>query len=206
MNRLLLIGTITAMGTAASPTRAFVQTAAPAQSAAPAPELSDHPPTPARTRTDPQQYLGTAKQLLDAVPTKSLDGNGQTRLSHLREDFANLVTTYQTHAVTAPTSAASVAKGAKGPATDVVAWEMKFSDVERDLTLILGGGSSRSVSPTTAVKTTGHTDSTERPTGTDSSIAAPEIGVKHLDPDVRMQLEQVRTSVELFYDATGRTP
>jgi hypothetical protein len=37
-------------------------------------------------------------------------------------------------------------------------------------------------------------------------VAVQEIGVKKLDPNVRTQLEQVRTSVELFYDATGRSP
>jgi hypothetical protein len=101
---------------------------------------------------------------------------------------------------------------------------MKFGDVERDLTLILGGGSSRSVRSTTAVGTTGVVGSAAEPTGTDSStthpagtdlpasqrglggVAQPEIGVKNLDPGVRTQLEQVRTSVELFYDATGRSP
>jgi hypothetical protein len=37
-----------------------------------------------------------------------------------------------------------------------------------------------------------------------AAVAASKIGVKDLDPRVRMQLEQVRTSIELFYDATTR--
>jgi hypothetical protein len=206
MNRLLLIGMITAIGTAALPARAS------AQSAAPALKLSDHPATPAPTRVDPQQYLGTAKQLLDAVPTKlldavptkSLDADAQIKLSRLREDFTNLVTKYQTRSLTAPSSSVSVTK-------NVVDWKMKFADVERDLTLILGGRSSSGASSTTAVGTTGVVTSTVRPAGADSSadlegVAGSEIGVKNLNPGVRRQLEQVRTSVELFYDATSRTP
>jgi hypothetical protein len=172
----------------------------------------------------PQEYLGAAKQLLEMVPTKSLDGDGQTKLSQLREDLTSLVTRYQTRSLAALGSGASVASGAKDPVTDVVAWKMKFGDVERDLTLILGGRSSRSVSSTTGVGTTGVVGSAAEPTGRDSStrqpagtdlpasrrglggVAQPEIGVKNLDPSVRTQLEQVRTSVELFYDATGRSP
>ena len=43
-----------------------------------------------------------------------------------------------------------------------------------------------------------------RTVGLVAVVDVSKIGVKNLDPQVRVELEQVRTSLELFYDAAKR--
>ena len=193
MNRFLFIGIITAMGTAQLPTMASAQSPSPALEQAP----PNHPTVAVPASPTPQQYLGTTKQLLDAVSATSLDRDGEKQLSRLREDFAQLVTSYQTRVVTPAGSAGSIAATTVDPSKPVVDWTLKFYDVERDLASILGEGApSRGISPT-------------MPSGTAPPIlervAVPDIGAKNLNADIRAQLEQIRTHVELFYDATTAT-
>jgi hypothetical protein len=63
-------------------------------------------------------------------------------------------------------------------------------------------GSTTTQAPGSAANVAGAMSSTGvQPTGL-AGVAVAEIGVKNLDPGIRAQLEEVRKSVELFYDAT----
>ena len=195
MNRLLLIGITIAMGTGSLPATASAQAPAaaagaqaPAAAQAPTTTLEpgppDHPATPPPAKLEPQQFLATAKQLLDAVPTNSLGKDGQKKLAQLRDDFKNLVANYQARSSTAVPTATDTAKDASD-------WKTKFDDVERALTSILGGGALLNTTSTTAVGTGGIVTSAPagqpsvagQPTGTSSpSQPAPTTGSSTTQP------------------------
>jgi hypothetical protein len=175
---------------------------------------------PQAPERDPQAFLQTARQQLDAMQTKALSGDAEKKVTKLREDFERLVTTYSS----------------QQPANSD--WKLNFDQVERDLVAILGlgptltgsatpsvagtgvvaeGTSSQSAQTAATAAATGQTPTTptstgQVPTGTTGATASPaavglagvaveDIGVKKLDPGIRRQLEEVRKSVELFYDA-----
>jgi hypothetical protein len=171
-----------------------------------------------------------ATQLLNAVSAKSLNGDRKKLLSRLRDDVKKLVKKYQMCTPGLPRAVAADAQDSSN-AQDSRNWRMTFSDVERDFTAILGGGPSLGVTSTTTVGTTTglaasfasrspnqaggsstqmQTSTTLTPAGAivtsaASNVAVPDIGVKHLDLATRSQLEEVRTRLELFYDATTNT-
>jgi hypothetical protein len=254
MNHLLLIGIIAALETAWLPAMASAQPPSPAVEQ----RTPDETQTQDPTKRDPHQYLAAARQQLDAVPTKTLNSDARKKLTRLREDFELLVKNYEGRSLTMPNSANGVAGAAAPVSTDAVDWKLKFDDVERDLTSVLGIGPLPGGSPSPAVAGTGIVasgrqsapdSSPTQPVGTSSQgtqpvatatptdqtatgsptaqaagssganvagamsatgaqpiglagVAVAEIGVKNLDPGVRTQLEEVRKSVELFFDAT----
>jgi hypothetical protein len=62
------------------------------------------------------------------------------------------------------------------------------------------------------MSTSGAPAATGNPSSVDGSqavgfgaVAISEIGVKNLDPTVRKQLDEMRRSVELFFDASNRS-
>jgi hypothetical protein len=288
MNRLLLMGIVTVIGIA-PPVFAAPQAAA----TPPAQQNAEATTTPAGTKSDPQQYLATAKQLVDAIPANAVgDQEGQKKLAMLRDNVTNLLRTYQKGSVS---RAAATATGD----ADGSDWRVKFGNVEHDLAAILGGGSSTNVTSTTAVGTAPNPASTgaagnagsaaaagtasaagaeagspaavgtapntaangapsvtspqsgngaspstpggsatagnagagganagavgttaagttagaggtgaglagAQVAGLGGAVSVEDIGVKNLDNGVRRQLEQVRSNIELFYDATTR--
>jgi len=262
-------------------------------------------------KPDPERHLSDAQTRLSGVSPAALPAEGKKKLSQLREDMAQLQASYRDRAAsTHRSSASSAASDNKDKAASdskeksASDWNLKFSDVERDLAGILGAGSSLATGSTTAVAANvsgaspGTTPSTapaagandpasprpgttaaptpqaaagsgrgatattgidagdrvivngaatlpgapptgSNPAGTGTSTtqatgaSAPtaatqtvtpqsaavdaganggvvgvvdvtKIGVKNLDPQVRVELEQVRTSLELFYDAAKR--
>ena len=204
MKRVLLIGLVsTTVATAMSGT-----IVARASTLAVAQEPTTHPATPAPTRTDPQQYLETAKRALDAISLNAVNHDAQKQMAQIRKDFTGFEEAYQVRSTSVPSSAAKMGTGTKEGSKDALDWKTMFDAVERDLTSILGSGESVSVSSTTLVSATSGVEPDMRRTGTaeqSADVAVDrdlKIGVKNLDPSVRTQLEKVRTSIELFYDAT----
>jgi len=285
------------------------------------PVAAQTPPPPQATAADHSKprhaarvYLDQAKSMLDAVPEENLDHDARKLVSVLRKDFSALTDSYGANAKTDREEARETINGNVAGAVD---WHARFSDVERRLAEILGGGSSFSpsytpsgpfasgvatatsapatqrkaasspasatlVAPSTspattvvspavpagevaqvpsagaagatppAVTTTPAPDpsiSPQNPAASAADVAAAAatttppgapvgvgsvapaatataggtvagntgagaaavasvlvstIGLKNLDPAVRMQLEQFRTTVELFFDATTR--
>lgn len=200
MNRFLLIGIIAALGTA--PLLAIASAQSPSPPLASSQPLeqapSDHPATPVPTVTSPRQYLDLAKQLLDAVSETSLDKDGDTRLSQLRRDYTQLMRNYQMRLSPSAGAAGSMSLSTNGvPQPAIVDWTLTFYDVERDFASLLGGGAPSP--PITSATPVGM----ERPVL--RAVTAPDIGAKNLSPDARGQLQDARTNVELFYDATSST-
>ena len=197
MTRLLLIGMIAVLELASLPL-------ASAQSPTPAFDqgLSIQAAPQAATTRDPQQFLLAAKQQLDAVPTTTLNGDTRKKLAQLREDFERLVSNYEGQQAPNPANGVTAVKASEDVVVD---WKLNFDQVERDLASILGigplvgGSATPSVAGTGVVQTTGATSTSA--VGL-TGVAVEDIGVKNLDPAVRSQLEDVRESVELFYDAT----
>ena len=261
----------------------------------PSPSAAEQGATP--PKPDPQQHLADIQKRLDSVanmqlsPDSKQNADAKQKLAQLREDFTKLVATYRHKAAS---SRGPVANSAgENPDPVFVDWNHKFSDVERDLVVILGGGSTLSPTSTTAVGTNANGSSVVADsTGTvpPGSVGAPQagqagqpvqaapggaattpgasgvvtgaagastaatagnagvptaqvpgssptpgvgsggsggiangaagaagladlavagvatkdIGIKNLDPKARAELDQVRISVELFYDAATR--
>jgi hypothetical protein len=71
---------------------------------------------------------------------------------------------------------------------------------------VTGASSSPTTSPASGTPAggTGAASATGGSFSAVSAVALSDIGVKNLDPRIRAELEQVRTSVELFYDAATR--
>jgi hypothetical protein len=323
MNRLLVFAAFSVL------TAAPTVTAQSASQSTPSPLPSPEAGTPA-AKPDPERHLSDAQTRLAGVSQAALPADGKKKLSQLREDMTQLQAQYRSAPTGRPATASGGGSKDKAVAGSVggsvggskeksaADWNLKFSDVERDLGAILGAGSSfNSVATGVGTSVAGTTTpgaanpSTPSATGTPgaattgaatSPAAAPaagtvpgtantaattsqvppaagraatttvdagdrvivngaqtlpgappagsnpagtgtaapsqatgspatvapvgsaqvavdgaganggvvgvvdvsKIGVKNLDPQVRAQLEQVRTSLELFYDAAKR--
>jgi hypothetical protein len=229
-------------------------------------------------------------------PDSKQNADAKQKLAQLRDDFTKLVASYR-HKAAASSGGAVANPAGESPDPAFVDWNHKFSDVERDLVVILGGGSTLSPTSTTAVGRNANgsavvADSTGTvpagsvgapqaaqggqpvqaiPGGTTTTPGAPgvvngagaaatgastaatagnsgtptaqvpgssptpgvgsggsggvangaggaagladvavagvairDIGIKNLDPKARAELDQVRISIELFYDAATR--
>ena len=84
----------------------------------------------------PAVYLDQANQILTTVPNKVKE-NADKPLDGLRKHFADLNKEYreQMHTVNPPITR-------QDPDKDLVTWRDAFADVERDLTVLIGGGAS----------------------------------------------------------------
>jgi hypothetical protein len=147
---------------------------------APSPSAPEQGATPAKP--DPQQHLADIQRRLDTVANLQLSPDGKQnadakeKLAQLRDDFTKLVASYR-HKVSARGPVTNPAGESPDPA--FVDWNHKFSDVERDLVVILGGGSTLSPTSTTAVGTNaGGTTAVADSTGTvpAGSVGAPQAG------------------------------
>jgi len=88
-------------------------------------------------------YLDQARSTLGAVPEANLDHDARKLLSALRQEFNALNDSYRAHAKAGREEARTTIDGNVAGAVD---WHARFSDVERRLAEILGGGSSFSPS------------------------------------------------------------
>ena len=171
---------------------------------------------------DAHRFLAVALQQFQEVPAKSLKGDAKKQVEKLRHDLEQLVATYEKQPVP-PVSMAIDGRAAK--AADEADWRLKFDAVERDLVAILGAGPKVGADSTPTAATAGAAAPTAQATGSAATrpgetttpvtgetnpqatglagVSQSALGVKDLDPGVRAQLEEVRKSVELFYDATS---
>jgi hypothetical protein len=85
--------------------------------------------------TTPSAYLDQAKQDLSTVP-KSVQHDASKPMDELRKHFDELSKQYQQERNTIGPPVAT-----EDPNKDVRTWRDSFSDVERDLAVIIGGGS-----------------------------------------------------------------
>ncbi|MES1256529.1 MAG: hypothetical protein ABUS56_13020 [Acidobacteriota bacterium] len=130
------------------------------------------PQAPAAQPT-PEDYLRVAQGILETLPASGVSREAHDAVAKLRTAFEALARTYA-----ATPDAPIAAPGAVlTPQQD---WKLRFDDVERALTAILGGGSSLNAMSLEA-------------------LAAFDIGVPNLDPVLRRQLDMLRENVELFY-------
>jgi len=113
----------------------------------------------------PQQHLDEAQRGLAGISEKSVALRSQKVFGKLVKDVSALATGYA---------------DAKPETSD---WTPTFSNVERDLVLLIGAGGAR-------------------PTPADDVKGSRAAHVEALDSAIRIVLETVRTNVELFYDAT----
>jgi hypothetical protein len=132
-----------------------------------------------------KQYLENAKQTLSEVTEESLPSDARKVFSQLRSNFDALSSTYSASQISADIKTTD-----EGEPPD---WTTRFSAVERDLALLIGGGAM--LPPSTA-----------------SSLLSPEDVpdislLSQKDPSLnnRTVLEHFRLQLELFLDATGRS-
>lgn len=157
---------------------------APAPMPSAAPAVTPPPPPPSVTAP---QFLDHARQLLAGINGESLPKDAQKTLAQLRMDFDAMAAAYAASLATTKAPPVPVVEE-RGP-TD---WQTRFSDVERDLALLVGGGSMLVTKP---------------PVSAAGTVDVPDIS--QLSPGKsetgsRPTLEGFRTQLELFYDAATR--
>jgi hypothetical protein len=184
------------------------------------------------------QHLAEAERLLSSIPLDlpNLKKDGRQKMAELRIHFAQLASAYRANSdpfiPAAVIQEADVKDEDRHEQAATTNWKMLFSDVESDLTAILGGGASLPPSTpagaativngvTGPVGTSGATATAPAPvaasgTAVDNTqptsntpLQAPrvtavvgDIGIKDLDPEIRRQLEQFRLELELFFGET----
>jgi hypothetical protein len=127
------------------------------QASVPSPEQGPNGPVPY-----PRRHLDDAKKQLDAAQAIPFSEDGQKKMGQLRNDFAKLTAAFGE-------SFGSRNAPSQPSASTEPEWKLKFSDVERDLVQILGGGSLLDTTSTTAV---GSTVGTAGQPATNSGTAA----------------------------------
>jgi hypothetical protein len=92
------------------------------------------------------KHLQNATELLSQVASKPAGKDAPDRIADLRRHYAAMVAAYRAEAGGAEAVAAPAPNAAEGRTSEnepsASAWKTIFSDVERDLTKIVGGGSS----------------------------------------------------------------
>ena len=138
----------------------------------------------------PMSRLDDAGKTLDGIDEESIRARKVFRssLSSVRQHFANLVTAYRASTTNpAPSTATSIAKDAKDESR--MDWRAEFSEIERQLTYLIGGGPSTG----SAVGTSGVAGE-PAPTDDDDDTL--------VKGPARERLEEFRQQLELFYVAT----
>jgi len=166
----------------------------PAPSAASTPGATGRDQSPVAQPVTAGERLATASRILGDVQDRDLKPDVKDLLAQMKRHFSEMVNlnakaeantddkvVERQIPVTAPVGTSSTKSD--GEKSD---WKEKFSDVEHDLTAIIGGGPS-----------TGGPE-------TDVPVAAPTpgAGVKDLPADMTKQLNDFRVQLELFYAAT----
>jgi hypothetical protein len=147
-------------------------------------------------------HLQKSSELLAAVPDNPAGKDAGKRIAALKKSFAEMTRVYRGPAAIVP-------HGDTPPATDnpkdqeKVArnWKDLFSEVERDVTRVIGAGSSLGTATGGAEAVAGAVvQGGAVPMIGPGTVAKVEtIGVEDLDPQVVRQLEAFRTELELFY-------
>jgi hypothetical protein len=154
-----------------------------------APQVTQQTPAPVPPAS-PMSRLDDAKKTLDGIDAQSIKARKvfSSSLSSLREHFEKLVTAYgMSKTGPPPEPAASVRTTAKDD--NRMDWREEFSEIERQLTYLIGGGPSTA----SAVGTSG-VGGEPAPTDDDDDT--------QVKGEPRHQLEEFRRQLELFYVAT----
>ena len=120
--------------------------------------------------------LQQAATLLNAIDSRAVSSDTARKLQTLRQDFAALQTKFNEQLLNGP--AGNTAPGAMSGAGEKD-WRVRYSSVESDLRDLIG------------------TDPATIAAGT-----LPATGAADLDPRMREQLQQFRTSLQTFYAST----
>jgi hypothetical protein len=166
----------------------------PAPSAASTPGATGRDQSPAAQPVSAADRLAAASKLLNQIPDRDLKADAKDLLAQVKKHFSEMAALNgKAEAKTddkvierqIPVTAPAGTGGTKsdGEKSD---WKEKFSDVERDLTAMIGGGPSSAVSGN----------------GTPAVTPRPGTTVKDLPADVTKQLNDFRIQIELFYAAT----
>jgi hypothetical protein len=113
-------------------------------------------------RISPEQHLADARRVLSSISEKSVPAAAQKNFSQLQKDFSALASSAEAQPATA-------------------GWRSTFSDVERDLVRLVGGGGP--------------------PAPASEPDANPLPKAEVPDAGTRATLQAFRTHVEMFYDA-----
>lgn len=164
---------------------------------APAPRT----PLNGANRTAAIEHLDGARDLLGKIDDASLTGDSSRSVGRLRLHFSELGALY--HASDGPQTGETVREAKSRPGSEVQPrpgsndvqtvvtrpgdWRPKVSEVERDLTGLIGGGPSAGA-PGAA--------------GATANSQPADAGLKDLNPAARKLLQQFRRELELFYAAT----
>jgi hypothetical protein len=134
------------------------------------------------------ERLATASKLLAEVQDRDLTPEAKDLVAQVKKHFSEMVSLNTKAEATAedkvversiPTTAPVGTSGTKS-AGEKSDWKDKFSEVERDLTALIGGGPS---------------------TGVPAAAPAPGAGMKDLPAATTKQLNDFRIQLELFYAA-----
>jgi len=171
---------------------AQTQTPAPAPSAASTPGATGRDQSPVAQPVTAAERLATASKLLADVQDNELKPEARELLAQVRTHFSEMVSlngkaeartedkvVERPIPATAPVGTSGTRS--EGEKSD---WKAKFSDVERDLTGLIGGGPSTGSASAPPVAST------------------PGAGVKDLPVAVAKQLSDFRIQLELFYAAS----
>jgi hypothetical protein len=178
---------------AQAPAAGTANAPAPTPSAASTPGATGRDQSPVAQPVTAAQRLATASKMLAAIKDNDLKSEAKELLGQVRNHFSEMValngnaearTDDKVVERQIPATAPVGTSGTKsdGEKSD---WKQKFSDVERDLTALIGGG-----------------PSTGSATGAPAAAPTAGAGVKDLPADVSRQLNDFRIQIELFYAAS----
>jgi hypothetical protein len=166
----------------------------PAPSAASTPGATGRDQSPTAQPVTAAERLAAASKILGEIPDRDLKSDVKDLLAQVKKHFSEMVSlsgkaeaktedqvVERQIPVTAPVGTSGTRSD--GEKSD---WKAKFSDLERDVTAMIGGG------PSTAIPGS----------ATPSASPMPGVGIKDVPADVTKQLNEFRIQIELFYAAT----
>jgi len=159
----------------------------PAPSAASTPGATGRDQSPVAQPVSAAQRLATASKMLADVQDTGLKSEGKELLAQVRKHFSEMVSLNgkaeaKTEDQVIERQIPATAPVGTRSETERSDWKEKFSDVERDLTALIGGG-----------------PSTGTASGAPAAAPTTGAGVKDLPADVAKQLNEFRIQLELFY-------
>lgn len=161
----------------------------PAPSAASTPGATGRDQSPVAQPVNAAERLATAATILESIQDSDLKSDAKDLLIQLKKHFSEMTALHGKAAantedrVVERQISPTVPVGTSGTKSDGEKndWKEKFSQVERDLASLVGGGPS---------------------TGTSPVQPAPGAGLKNLPAGIATQLNDFRIQIELFYAAS----
>ena len=148
------------------------------------------------------QHLQKSTAILAAVPDSPAGKDAGKRIAELKKSFAEMTRAYTGPAAVVPHGDTPVATdNPKDQDKAVRNWKDLFSEVERDVTRVIGAGSrlGTATGGSEAVAGTVVQGGAVPMIGLGTVAKVEAIGIEDLDPAVVRQIEAFRTELELFY-------